>query len=128
MFFNEMIAKSNLFKDKRGFDQIIATVIYLIIALVIFAGLLKFVSDRASGDSLKEQVLAKQIALILDTAKPGTEVNITIGSFIVDLDNMNHEVIVKSKPERIGYRYHIFTNNRAPSITKKEDILTIGIS
>lgn len=115
----------NLLADKRAFEKLLSFVIYLIIVVIIFLGVLQFINSHAAGDAVKEQILAKQISLFIDSAKPGTQIIIMKGKFIISLSK--NEVNVKSKEEMIGYTYNFFTKNKV-DIEQKEGVLTISIS
>lgn len=64
-----MIGKSFL-KDKRGEEALFNTVIFIVLNTVFFAVLLIFIWRAASGAILQEQAYSKEIALLLDSAKP----------------------------------------------------------
>ncbi len=113
------------FHDKRGFEKLFQFVIYLVIVIMILLGLLQFINNYSSGEAVKEQILAKQIALAIDAAKPGTEIVITKGKFLVSINNK--EVNARAKEERQGYTYPFFTQNRIET-EQKEGILNIKIS
>ncbi len=53
------------FHDKRGFEKLFQFVIYLVIVIMILLGLLQFINNYSSGEAVKEQILAKQIALAI---------------------------------------------------------------
>ena len=90
-------------REKRAVESLQAFLISLILAIFVFISLLIFIRNSASGSMLKEQILAKEITSLIDGAKPGTEMNITKGSFIVDIDN--GKVFVRAKAGAPGYSY-----------------------
>ena len=47
-------------------------VIYMILLVFILVSMLYFVSNASKGKLVKNQVIAKQTALLLDASKPGT--------------------------------------------------------
>lgn len=120
-----MKSRIGLFYNKKAFEKLLSFVIYLIIVAIILIGLLMFINNYASAESVKEQVLAKQIALAIDAAKPGTQITITKINFIVSISN--NEVNAKSKPERMGYSYKFFTTNKIET-KQTEGIITIIVS
>jgi hypothetical protein len=107
--------------EKRA-DILVSAVIFIVI-VVAFFGIMFFVVGRVSSQSsLVEQIYAKQVSLLIDKAKPGTEVYIDISrleeiakknSFreeIIKIDNKKKEVVVRlTKGE--GYSSNFFSNN-----------------
>lgn len=67
-----------LFFDKRGEsdDVIFPTVIFVLVNIIFFSFLIAFVYRGASGALAYEQTYAKEIALILDKAKSGSNISI----------------------------------------------------
>ena len=57
-------------KNKRGI--LIGTVIFVILNIAFIALLIVYVRNSASGAGIKQTVLAKDIALFINSAKPGT--------------------------------------------------------
>lgn len=97
----------NLLSKKRGMTRLQSFIIYIILPLIILLSLIFFINRISSGKSIEEQVLAKQLALLIDAAKPGTEIILTIEGFMVEISEK--EVKVKSEREGIGYSYEFFT-------------------
>jgi len=120
-----MALMEGFFRDKRAFDKLMSFLIYLVIVAIILLGLWKFINTYVSEESLKEQVLAKQIALMIDSSEPGTQMVITKGKFIVSVGS--NEVNVKASQERLGYTYSFFTRNKVEAV-QKEGILTLKFS
>lgn len=119
-----MKLRGGLFYDKRAL-KLLSWVIYLILIITMFVILLGFVQVNLSGDAVKEQVLAKQIGLAVDAAKPDTQIIINKGKFIVSFNK--EEVTVKSKEARQGYTYNFFTQNKIKT-EDKGGVLIINIS
>jgi hypothetical protein len=63
-----------------------------IILLLFLLLLLAFINNSASGGITKQQVLAKQIALLVDSAEAGTELTIEKGNFTVSISKNKVEV------------------------------------
>jgi hypothetical protein len=63
-------------RDKRGEELLFNTVIFIVLNTVFFAVLIIFIWRASSGAILQEQAYAKEIALLLDSAKP--EMSITL--------------------------------------------------
>lgn len=100
-------------------------IISIVIALLIGLFLIKFVTNSSSGDILKKQMLAKQVALLIDASQPGTVIKLSNNGFSVSLSN-NH-VIVGSKSDLTSYYYDFFTKDSV-SIENKEKEIVIRIS
>ncbi len=82
-----------IFLSKKGdMEQLQSFIIYVAFALVIFIVLLAFIRNSASGTLVQQQVLAKQIALLVDAAEPGTELTIEKGNFTVSISKNKVEV------------------------------------
>src|SRR3989344_3282251 len=90
-------------REKRAVESLQAFLVSLILAIFVFIALLAFIRNSASGSMLKEQILAKEIASLIDNAQPGTELNITRGNFIIDI--VEKRVIVRAKASAAGYSY-----------------------
>jgi len=63
--------------DKRG-NILTENIVFLIITLLFIAMLFAFVAGASSKVSLVEEAQAKKIALILDSARPGTLIFLNI--------------------------------------------------
>jgi hypothetical protein len=78
------------------------------------------VRSAASGDIIKEQVLAKQIALLVDSAKPNTELTIEKGNFTVTV--YNDKVAVKAAGG-MGYSYNFLAKHNLLTEEQKNKII-----
>jgi hypothetical protein len=110
--------KESLFlkKNKRG--VVIGTVIFILLNLIFFSLALLFVRDRTGGDEVKEKVLAKEIALFINSAEPRTLVLFDIQEFkdIAKANNINDENMIKLDNGRVivalkgaGFSYPYFS-------------------
>jgi len=109
--------------NKRGAENLVTgTVIFLILNLLFFIVLLVFVQSAGSNYSVHEQTYAKQVALLIDNAKPGMVVLVNIEELtklakenrkevdkIVRLNQDESKVIVSLKGDR-GYSYKYFSD------------------
>ena len=107
--------------DKRGAEDLQSFVIYIIFVILIFTILLFFINNSSMGSLSKEQILAKQIALFLDAAKPGTEIMINKGNFTIEISG--NKVKVKSNPASFGYTYDFFTKHYVNTEDKVKDFV-----
>ena len=91
--------------DKRGSSDteniIFPVVIAIIINLAFFSAVILFVNNASTGAMVYEQAHAKQLALFIDAAKPGTEIKIDFSKIfeIADKNKKAREYTVKIIPE-----------------------------
>lgn len=109
-------------KNKRGDTFVLETTFFIILNVTFFVVMLVFVNRAASGTVIYEQTYAKQIALLLDNAKPGTTVflNIDKGVEIAKENKIALEKIVEinEKENRVkvalagkgGYSFQYFSD------------------
>ena len=76
-------------KKGRFGDIIMNNITYLIVLVIFFTGMLMFVQAKMNGASVWEDFYAKEIAKIIDSAKPGDNVVLDVQSAI--------EIAVKNK-------------------------------
>lgn len=103
-------------KNKKGSDIIVGNVVFIILALLFFGLLLLFLMNQSSSTRLMEERTAKEIALLLDSAEPGTEIIFDIEEIASKTDDEanairieNNFVYVKLKSKE-GYKYHFFNS------------------
>ncbi len=109
--------------NKKGSDILHSAVIFFVLNIVFFALILLFVSWTSGGTVAIEKKYARQIALIIDQAKPGTNIDMEISELYEFADKNNFErmktvkindtenkVHVKVK-EGEGHSYSFFTSN-----------------
>ena len=98
-------------------------VAFIVLNVIFFSMLFFSVSRVAKGATLAEQTYAKQIALLIDQAKPGTSLEIDISELCsladrrsferdntVKIDYAEKKVIVKVSEGR-GYSFNFFSNS-----------------
>jgi heme/copper-type cytochrome/quinol oxidase subunit 3 len=103
-------------KNKKG--VVIGTVIFILLNLAFFAMLLFFVVDRCTGTSMKEKVLAKEIALFINSAEPNTLILLDVKSYkeIAENNKIKPEDFIKIEGGRVrvalsgGFVYPHFSN------------------
>lgn len=109
--------------DKHGGSKLVLSQIVYIIIIVIFSVvMIAFVVRSGNSASEKEEIYAKQIALAIDKAKPGTEININIIDInkvaesnkfkgqIINIDNEKNAVEVHLTSGK-GYSYRFFSDS-----------------
>ncbi len=116
--------------EKRGILQ--STVIFIILNAVFFAAMLFFVAWAGTNVSVKEQTYAKEIALLIDQAKPGTNLTMDISELynlaeknkytgeIIKIDSGTKEVNIKLILGK-GYSFKYFNSAAITWGANKED-------
>lgn len=107
--------------NKRGI--LISNVVFISVVLLFFVLILGFIYSNARGRPVYEQKLAKQIALMIDEAKPEMDILINVEKEleiaeknnqdkekIVAIDEKEKKVIVKLGYSGGGYSYNYFPN------------------
>jgi len=125
-------------KDKKATDLLNNTIVFLLLNVVFFGIMFGFVARAGSGATVTEQIYAKQIALIIDQAKPGTDININIEEVyeladknkfsrqnVIKIDNENNKVHVQIAEGR-GYSYNFFSSADIVWELKKRELF-LGI-
>ena len=110
-------------KGKKGMDVLHGAIIFVVLNLIFFAIMSYTVARASSGATLVEQKYAKRIALIIDQAKPGTNLSLDLEEvyFLADkngvdrlhtvrIDNEKKEVFVQVDVGK-GYTYSFFSDN-----------------
>jgi len=69
----------NLRQNKKGI--LMGNVIFIILNITFILMLGYFVYNSASGAGMKQKVLAKEISMFIDSAKPGTTVGLNIANY-----------------------------------------------
>ncbi len=125
--------------NKRGlFLQ--KSVIYIIIIIIFFAIFFAWVSSVGKGVRNYEKIYAKKIALIIDSAKPNTNVSVDVSKLyeiadknkvermsVVKIDNDNNIVSVRAS-EADAYTYKFFSDNDIVwNLDRKSGKLFLGV-
>jgi hypothetical protein len=125
--------------EKRGESPIWGNVIFTILNLIFFVLLLVFVSRSAGGAQVFEQSYAKEIALAINKAEPGTQIvfDISNGLEIAEDNGQSIEkififseeensIVVSLTKGKGGYRMNYLNDYDIISeINRDELILTI---
>ncbi len=87
--------------NKRGVEDILLTVGYVLIFLAAMATLVYWINSHSGGQSINDLTVAKQVALIIDSSRQGSTIFVDRA---VSIDGSN--VVV-------GYsRYEFFTRGK----------------
>ena len=111
------------FKEKRGQTDVTPFVVYLVLAILVLLTLIFFISSSANGVKIKEQVFAKQIVLLIDSARKDTVISVPKAGFEVTLSG--NTITVKGQ-KSTGYSYEFFSRNKV-EIESQENNLIIKI-
>jgi len=86
-----------MIRGKKGAEVGVETVIFIVLNLLFFTLLLVFAYRNVSGASVYEQAYAKQIALIIDEAKPEMTIFVSMedGINLAKDNGVNADSIVK---------------------------------
>ena len=93
--------KRDFFRNKKGdIDLIHSAVIFLILNVIFFVVFFIFVGRASGGTAIYEKIYSKQIALFVDSAKPGMNLTIELGkAYDVARKNNYLEKLVNIDPE-----------------------------
>ena len=122
-------------KKAEGETLVDSPVVFLVLNILFFSIFLLFIFKQSTGAFIYEQAYAKQISILMDSAKPGMTiyVNLTKGNEIakknswdikniVSIDDEENKVRVKLA-NRGGYETSFFTNYKFDSEIENEDLV-----
>jgi len=105
---------------KKGGEILVENVIFIILNLIFLLIMMLFIIKQGAGAIILEQSYAKQIALIIDSAKPGTIVKINMldakviaeekGIAFDKMVNLEENLITVKLSEKGGYTYSFFND------------------
>ncbi len=113
-----MNKRGGLLSRRRG-NLLTENIIFIILNLVFLTILIVFVVSRSQNPAMMEEEMAKQIALLIDSANPGTIIKINVEDALSKAKNNNYAqnivfiqkntVNVKLR-DRGGYSYSFFND------------------
>jgi len=118
--------------NKKAMEVLMKTTIYIILTIAVLSLIYVSISRIGSNSGIYEQIYAKQIALSIDKAKPGTNVLLDVSDLygiaeenkfsgnIIDINSDENKVIVKLT-EGKGYSFSFFNNADILWELKNED-------
>ena len=128
-----------IMKDKKGVDLLSENIVYIILVVLFLSSMFAGVNLVGRQVTLYEQVYAKQIALMVEKAEPGMEIeyrNFRMFKFaadnnapkeIVSFDNQLNQVTVRLSNGK-GYDYRFFNDvDVAWSILPDQQIVNLRI-
>jgi cbb3-type cytochrome oxidase subunit 3 len=108
--------------NRKGDTLVIETVVFVLFNLIFFVGMLFYIYNAGNQNSILEQTYAKQIALLIDNAKPDSTIYVNIDKLIsvansngvrpeniVRIDEANKRVIV-SLVDKKGYSMQYYSD------------------
>ena len=110
---------AGLRRGQRKGEILLENIIFIVITLVFLSILILFIYKQSSGVSHLEQSYAKQIALFIDSAKPGTSVFLDMHEISKEKwfsENFGDSVFINKNivnvkfSEKGGYSYSFFNN------------------
>ena len=110
--------------DKRGAEDLLMNVIYLTIIGLLLVMFVVWISGMATGKTTKAEMMSKEIALTIDSAKPYSEISINHEGNLT-LDTKNQEVSVKI--EQIEFSYDYFSSYKVSFQEVNETFAVIKI-
>lgn len=109
-------------RNKKAEENIMEKIIFLILNLAFFVIMLLFVNSSGNREFVYEQIYAKEIALIIDNAKPEMAMLLDVSKLvelakdndkdvneIIKLDKENNRVFISLRGTR-GYSYKYFSD------------------
>jgi hypothetical protein len=116
-----------MIKGKRGLEILQQNIIFLVLNLFFLGILIVFLSSRMGNSAVYEETYAKQIALVLDSAKPGMIIHINMEDGIDiakkelgedklgEIVSIKENVVTVKLKEKGGYSYSFFNNIKVNS-------------
>ena len=108
--------------NKRGDDLLLENIIFIILIMIFLAILVTFIVTKSGSAAVLEQKYAKEIALVLDSARPGMVITINMVDAIsvaqknLGKNNINNIVTISGNIVTVklrdpgGYSYSFFNN------------------
>jgi len=135
----DFLSRKNFFVNKKaGTDVIFPPFRSIILNLIFFAILLAFIYRSSQGGLIYEQAYAKQIAMLIDEAKPGMDISFKMdkGIELAEKNNKDKNKIVSIDKNNViidlsgkgGYSFKYFSDyDIKTSFDEKQNILKIMI-
>lgn len=120
----------------RG-NILVENVIFIILNLLFFTILILFLFSKVENAAVLEEKYAKQIALMIDSARPGTEIHFNVKQILDDakdekwtgkIIDINKNIVIVRLREKGGYPYSFFNDvdvTAYPDTTNNEEYVII---
>ncbi len=128
-------------RGKRG-TILVENVIFIVLNLIFLAILIVFLFTRTGGAVVLEEKYAKQIALIIDSAKPEMEIHLNMEDAVKkakkewaeekigEIVNIKENIVTVKLREKGSYSYSFFNDVDASAYldttSNKEYIITVN--
>jgi len=109
-----------MIKGKRGSNILTENIIFIVLNLVFLAILMAFLISRMGNAAVLEEKYAKQIAMIIDAAKPEMEIYLDMENGIKDarengisdlgIVTIQNNVVTVKLRDKGGYSYSFFND------------------
>ncbi len=105
--------------NKKGENLILSPLIFIVLNIMFFGILLGFVFNSSNGVLVYEQAYAKQIALIIDSAKPGMNISLNMEEAVEKakdekwkgkIVSIKDNIVTVKLGEGGGYSYQFFND------------------
>ena len=129
---NKSEKKVNRKRNVRADSLMFEMVIFLVVNVVFFIIMLLFVQSAGSKAFVYERVYSKELALLIDNAKPGMEIELDVSKYyefaeknkftgkIIEIDNEKNKVKIRLT-QGGGYEYVFFRGLDVAWNIKKEE-------
>src|SRR3989304_257989 len=111
--------------NKKG-DILVSNVIFIILNLIFITILILFVFSKTGNEALLEEKYAKEIALMIDSAKPRIEIHLNMEDAIETarkngfdekkIVSVSENVVTVKLRDKGGYSYSFFNDVSASAI------------
>ena len=118
-----------LSKNKKG-NILTENIIFIVLNVIFITILVLFLFTRAGSAAIYEERYAKQIALMVDAAKPGMVIDLNMTdaikqankeNFPIDkIVNITNNIVTVKLREKGGYSYSFFNDIQANANLKKD--------
>ena len=118
-----------LSKNKKG-NILTENIIFIVLNVIFITILVLFLFTRAGSAAIYEERYAKQIALMVDAAKPGMVIDLNMTdaikqankeNFPIDkIVNITNNIVTVKLREKGGYSYSFFNDVQANANLKKD--------
>lgn len=111
--------KLSIYRSKKAMNFIARNIVFIVLTAAVFGLLFMFVARAGSNVGFYEQAYAKQIALLIDSAKPGTNITMDVSKLVslakknglkeklIDIKPNTKEITVRVRDGK-GYTYKHF--------------------
>ncbi len=112
------VSHHNFFKKNRGATILAENIIFIVLNLIFLAIIMVFLYSKMGDAAPVEERYAKEIALIIDSAKPGMEISINMQDALNAKDKdwggkivtINGNTVTVQLREDGGYSYSFFND------------------